>query len=119
MIAGIKITIGDAERVVPPLNLSALIEFKERLKAFKPDTFDPDTIELIADCAFRSLKRNYPETTMEWVRENVDVGNMHDVMAAVMDASGLRRKRIEAGGDPVKGGPQSGEAQTTTGTGSS
>lgn len=117
MIAGIKIFIGEEERVIPPLNLRALIELKDRLKAFKPNTYDPDTIELIQDCTFRALQRNYPDVTPDWVQDNVDLGNMHDVMAAVMDASGLRRKALEKqAADAAQGGAAPGE-KTTTGTG--
>lgn len=95
MIAGIKVEIGGVVRVVPPLNFRALIDLQDRFKDFKPGSIDASSVGIVLECAFRALKRNYPDITMEELEEHLDVGNMMDVMEAVVDVSGLKRKKRE------------------------
>lgn len=94
-IAGIPITLGDVERVVPPLNLRALREMQGRIRNFKPGDLSDEAVDTIAKCTFLALKRNYPDITQEEIDEHVDVGNMIEIMEAVMDVSGLKRKKAE------------------------
>lgn len=96
MIAGIKIELGGRELVVPPLNLRALIDLQDRLKAYRAGAFDAESISLVVECAHRALARNYPDdVTVAFLEEYIDLGNMVDVMNAVLDVSGLRRKKGE------------------------
>jgi hypothetical protein len=109
MIAGIKVVLGGVERVVPPLNLGALIELKDRLAAFRPGEVDTGSVDTLLECLYRALRRNYPEITKEEIAEHVDLGNMVELMQAVMDVSGLRRKKAEAEEQ------KQGEGQTSSG----
>ncbi|ENT1749659.1 hypothetical protein CAA71_002200, partial [Neisseria gonorrhoeae] len=43
-----------------------------------------------------ALKRNYPDLTREEAADLIDIGNMNEVFAAVMDVSGLKRREQEA-----------------------
>jgi hypothetical protein len=95
MIAGIKLELGGAEWVVPPLNLGALLDLQDRIAQFKPGSIDSTSIGVVVDCVHRALKRNYPDTSREFVAEHLDVANMVEVMQAVLDVSGLRRKKVE------------------------
>ncbi len=109
MIAGIKVELGGAEWVVPPLNLGALIELQDKLEAFRPGAVDKGSIDTVLECVYRAMKRNYPDVTKEQLAEHIDLANMVGLMQAVMDVSGLRRKQLEAEER------QAGEGQTSSG----
>lgn len=72
--------------LVPPLSLAFLEDNMDRLNAFSGSGGDS---KLVVDCLHAALARNYPTMTREQVRDMVDLGNMDDVMAAVMKRSGL------------------------------
>lgn len=94
-IKGITLELGGENFVVPPLSLGALEMLQERIAAFTGG-LDKGSVATVIDCLHASLGRNYPEKTREDVADLVDVANMGDVMEAVMDVSGMRRKQIEA-----------------------
>lgn len=94
-IKGIALELGGVDFVVPPMTLGALELLQERIEVFTGG-FDKGSVATVIDCLHASLKRNYPETTREDAADLVDMANMGEVMQAVMDASGMHRKRIEA-----------------------
>jgi len=80
---------------VPPLNLASVEVLHERLSRFSGG-LDKDSIGLVIDATLMALQRNYPDMTRDQVvNELLDLSNMEDVMQAVMDVSGLRRKEQE------------------------
>lgn len=94
-IKGIDIEMDGITRVVPPLNLESLELLQDRISAFNGNVVDKNSIQLIKDVALASLKRNYPDMTMEEVTRGLDVANMGPIFKAVMDVSGLIRQDIE------------------------
>ena len=94
-IKGITLELGGEDFVVPPLPLGALESLQERIEVFTGG-LDKGSVATVIDCLHASLKRNYPDKTREDVADLVDVANMGEVMQAVMDVSGMRRKQIEA-----------------------
>lgn len=96
-IKGIPLPLGGKTYIVPPLNLGALERLQERLTSFTGG-IDQESVSTVLDAAHSALLRNYPDLTRDQVAEVVDVANMAEVMEAVMDVSGLKRKAIEAGG---------------------
>lgn len=94
---GVRVVFADGtELVVPPLNLAAVELLQERLLAFSGG-LDAQSVALVADATLLALQRNYPAITRERVvSELLDLGNMAEVMEAVMDVSGLKRKEQEA-----------------------
>lgn len=96
MIKGIPFELLGTTYIIPPLNLSALEAMQDKLEAFEGGT-DGKSITTVIDATLSALKRNYPEMTRDQVADMLDVGNMQDVMQAVMDVSGLKRKALEAG----------------------
>jgi hypothetical protein len=94
-IKGIEVEMGGTVRIVPPLNLGALSTLQDRLSKFSGG-LDKESVELVIDAAFLSLKRNYPEITIEMVQDEIDVSNMDEIFKAIMDVSGLHRKAAEA-----------------------
>lgn len=97
-IAGIPVVIGGETKIMPPLSLNAVKQLMPRLEKFKAGV-DEESIETLAVVAHASLVRNYPGITVDWVADNVDLGNMQDIMDACMDVSGLKRKQLESSGE--------------------
>lgn len=81
--------------IFAPLSLGAAEKLMPKLK-----TFDPSDFALVADVAYSSLKRNYPDITREYVADELlDVGHVNDVFETVMGASGL----VYTGDEPQEG----------------
>lgn len=93
-IKGIPMPLGDTTYIIPPLNLAALEQLQDRLERFDGG-IGKESISTVLDATTAALKRNYPNITRSQVAELVDVGNMAEVMEAVMDVSGLKRKALE------------------------
>lgn len=95
-VKGVQVTFADGTLLtVPPLNLAALESLQDRLSKFAGG-MDKESIALVVDAALAALHRNYPEITRErLVNDLLDVGNFQEVMEAVMDVSGLKRKEQE------------------------
>jgi hypothetical protein len=96
MIPGIEIELGGRKLMVPPINLASLEFLHERLSAFKGGV-SIEAVNTVLDATHAALKRNYPDIERSFLAEHLDVANMHEVMQAVMDVAGLRRKEFEAG----------------------
>lgn len=92
---GVKVESFGNILVFAPLSLGAL----ERLKP-QIDQLNAGEVEFGAmiDIAHSSLQRNYPQITREQVGDFVDLGNVQEVMQAVMNASGMVKKSDAEGG---------------------
>ena len=114
MIPGVVVNLGGTDYTVPPLSLGAIELFQTKLETFSGNPLDASTRTLAADIIACALRRNYPEITrktllgeykldestgelLETAPPLLDLANLQEVMAAVMDVSGLRRKEQEAG----------------------
>lgn len=95
---GVQIEFANGEKyVVPPLTLGMVELLQDRLSAFTGG-MDKESVALVTDAVLMALNRNYPEVTREQLKDELlDLGNMEEVMLAVMDVSGLRRKEQEKG----------------------
>jgi hypothetical protein len=104
-IKGIETEFADGTKlIVPPLNLASIQVLQDRLATFKGG-MDADSINLVVDATMMALQRNYPDLTRERViTDLIDLGNMEEVMAAVMDVSGLKRKEQEKALGEAKAG---------------
>ncbi|MGS0922131.1 hypothetical protein ACR30T_00235 [Neisseria gonorrhoeae] len=95
-IKGVTVELNGADYVIPPIALGALEQLQERIGSFDGNAADAGQISTVIDCAHAALKRNYPDLTREEAADLIDIGNMNEVFAAVMDVSGLKRKEQEA-----------------------
>jgi hypothetical protein len=86
----------DVALVVPPLNLGSLRKLKARLDSFGQAAGTED-METLCEAVLQALTRNYSGVPRWLVEQTIDVANMPELMTAVMDVSGMRRKEIEAG----------------------
>lgn len=107
MVPGIDFDFGGGQvYTVPPLALGDLRRLQKQLAQVNGNALDEASINTILDAVHSALKRNYPELTAEAVEAMVDVSNMFEALACVMDAGGVKRKDIEA--------KKAAAAQTTT-----
>jgi hypothetical protein len=92
VIPGVKIGMGDAEWIVPPLTLGMmrrLLPQVMRLKDFGAD-MGGDEIDVIVELVTAAMRRNYPDMTADRVEELVDLGNARHVVQAILFGSGLK-----------------------------
>lgn len=102
MIPGITVTLGGADYIVPPLSLGSLEMLQDKLEAFNSGVVSRESANAVIEAALAALKRNYPDMTRDKVaNELLDLGNMLEVMNAIMDVSGIRRQKAEAGKAPA------------------
>lgn len=101
MFPGIKYTFPNGEKlVVPPLSLGSVEELEK--EHGKVSTWgQPGSefgVDFVLELVGHSLRRNYPDVTDEKIKnELVDLGNMNEVVSAIMDINGSKRKEQEAG----------------------
>lgn len=95
-IKGVALTLAGDVYTVPPLSLGDFELLQDRLGSLKVGAIDKESVGTVIDATFASLKRNYPEMTRETVAGMIDLENMVDVIEAVMDVSGAKRKALEA-----------------------
>lgn len=87
-IRGKIVNMDGRDFVVPPLNLKAFQSLEEELKTYngKPNVEQLATAVKLAHAA---MIRNYPDLTADEMADMMDLGNMAEVMDAVMGGSGL------------------------------
>jgi hypothetical protein len=110
---GIPVLLGDRTFVVPPLNFKSLRELQDRLANYTGQ-LDSATIQLVFDATQHALLRNYTAEDIADLENLLDVGNMQEVMEAVMDASGLKRKEFEAAQAAASTDPSTGTTSTVS-----
>lgn len=95
-VKGSPIELGGTVRIVPPLSLGSLEQLKDALSNFTGNVSETEQVSTVITAAHAALKRNYPDITREEVGEAIGLENMLEVMEAVMDVSGMKRKAAEA-----------------------
>ena len=105
---GIALELGGDFYVIPPLPLGALEQLQAAGGTVQGDLSNPIWVTLMLDLIHTALRRNYPDMTRETVGDLIDLGNLGEVVEAVMDVSGVLRKQLEAAppGEPMGQPPQ-------------
>jgi len=88
MYKGKEFEFGGKIYIVPPLNLGAIEQLEDDLANFNTMSVAKQS-KLALSIVYLALKRNYPEISREEVGEFIDIGNMHQVIPAICDLSGL------------------------------
>ena len=87
-IKGIEIELNGEKYICPPLNLNGVEKMQDKLQEF--DGLAPfKQLPVVAEVAHLALIRNYPDLSIESVKDGIDLGNMTTIMNAVMGVSGL------------------------------
>ncbi|MEG2434247.1 MAG: hypothetical protein RSB25_21655 [Acinetobacter sp.] len=89
---GTTIQIDGQPFVFAPLSLGAVEKLLPALQGFQPND-----VGTVIDVAHKSLKRNYPDITREYVADMIYMDQFEEVMAAVMSVSGLKNKEAQEG----------------------
>jgi len=115
LIDGATITLGRRAFVVPPLNLGRIKKLQDDLAilAMVPQDatrFEPHQLEAAITIIHSALTRNYPDLTREEVEDVVDMGNMENLMRAIMGQSGFAKGEAR----PVTEVHSTGTASTPT-----
>lgn len=113
MLPGIEVDLGGTIYVVPPLSLASLETLEERLTSFTGG-MDAASVRTVIDATHAALKRNYPHLTRDEVAEKIDLANMAEVMEAVMDVAGLKRKAIDTAKKAMAASDCPGPSSTAT-----
>lgn len=87
MLDGVKVMIGGSEYVCPPAPLGAV---RLWMKAQR-DTQDGslERVDAMLGFVLKTLRRNYPDMTAEFLEDNMDGRDMRRVMAAVSEAASM------------------------------
>lgn len=96
MIKGNEVELGGQIYVIPPLNLAALERFQDKLEAYSGG-IDRESVAFVVEVVHTAMKRNYPDITVDELKELIDLGNIQSVFAAVMNVSGLVARSADAG----------------------
>jgi hypothetical protein len=114
MIPGITIAMGGREWVVPPLTLGQLRQLLPKLRQLSSigAAMGEEEIGVLGEVVAAAMSRNYPDITAASVEELVDLGNAREVLAAILEGSGLRRQGNSLG--EAAAGRPIGEASTAS-----
>ena len=106
MFEGQKIKIGDRELEIPPLSFGNLMDLEDKIAAIMDGdakkVFSKERIQAQLDVIHAAVKRNYPDITADWLRDNLDLGNAIKVIKMVLSTSGVGEK--SAGAPQPEGG---------------
>ena len=101
---GVTLKLGDRELEIPPLSIGQLKRLAKEVSALqelKPGTaINVDMMDMFLNVVHAALSRNYDDVPREWLEDAVDLGNMVDVINAVMNVSGFERRFNEQGKPP-------------------
>jgi hypothetical protein len=109
MIRGTVIALGDKQYLLPPLNAAALELHGEFIQqAMSKGLAQSEAVKgvsMIAELVYLALKRNYPDLVLAEVKDQIDFGNMEEMMALLFKTSGF----VATVGEPMPGsGPTGG-----------
>ncbi|RYF34093.1 MAG: hypothetical protein EOO21_05145 [Comamonadaceae bacterium] len=108
---GVPIKLGRTTYVLPPLALGAIKRHAAQIQKFGELSLN-EQMDLTSAIALAALKRNYPDMTLERVDALVDLRNMGDVFAAVVQSSGFTAQTPgKAAGEAA---PPTGQPSTPT-----
>jgi hypothetical protein len=93
---GVPVVLAGTEYLVPPLTIRALRRLEPQLallaKAVQGSTPDAPQLDAVVAVVHAAMERNYPNLTKEDLEELLDLGNIPQVIMAVMTAAGLERR---------------------------
>lgn len=84
---GTPLKIEGTTFIFAPLSLGAIEKLLPALQSFQPND-----VGTVIDVAHKSLKRNYPDITRDDVADLIYMDQLTEVMAAVMNVSGLKNE---------------------------
>jgi hypothetical protein len=109
MIDGVQIRMGGREFLVPPLNLKTIRRLEPKLANLSTvNPSDPSNLDDVVEIVHAALSRNYPDLGRDEIEDLLDMGNLNEVIVAIMGISGLKKKSTIDPGSPSDGGTSTG-----------
>lgn len=105
MIDGIKVKIGGERYVLPPLGLAGLKKWLDLQKAFS-DASAAERFELNLEVVHAALVRNYPDLTLDEVKEKIHAGEAVELagtLTKILELSGMKPAKAEGGAKKKRG----------------
>lgn len=91
-IPGVAVNLGGIDFVLAPLGLRLAREFEAKGKQLRDENAGDDAqIEFGIEIILASLNRNYPEITLDELRELIDSANVIEAQQAIAGISGMKR----------------------------
>lgn len=102
---GVNVKIKGTEYIVPGLSLGQVEQFADKLQNLvdNGDALSKEMIQTVAEVSHAALSRNYPEMSLDMVKEMLDLRNMKEVLDAVMGSSGFINVQKSNGGNCADG----------------
>lgn len=91
MLEGFIVFLGDKDYTVPKLSLKVLRTISQRLRNLASAELLDEQIDIMSALIHEALLRNYPELPIDVVLDNLDLEELRDLFARVLEHSGLRR----------------------------
>jgi hypothetical protein len=106
-IRGTWIDLSGKRYLLPPMTLGTMRFHGEAIeRARKGDLPELEHMDIIVDIIWRTLKRNYPDITVDEVAEGLDVANALEIFLVAQKTSGLTLEEGES--TPEKANGQTG-----------
>jgi hypothetical protein len=100
---GTPISISGTEYIVPPLSFKQFKALREDV--MKLNTGDVSSSEeqqgVVLRIVHAALSRNYPDLTLDQVEDMLDLGNIHEIVKAIVGVNQLK-KSMELTANPGK-----------------
>ncbi len=88
-IPGTELNLGGVIFIAAPFNLDGVQEAMTVLETLKDAKSVKDSLRGTSQVLLISLRRNYPDLTLDELLPLIDLGNWHKALMAVCNASGL------------------------------
>lgn len=96
---GVPVTLNGREYLIPPLNFKQLRVLLSQQKLAKIADLAQggvpslEQLETLVEVSYSAFKRNYPSISMDDFEDMIDLGNVASVFQAVVNISGLEKKK--------------------------
>jgi len=92
---GTWVPMGAEEYLIPPLAFGSIKYIQSNMATLQgiKDLPNEKQMDVVAEVVLLALQRNYPDMTLEQVRDNLDLGNFSRVFEAVLGSAGYRKSQ--------------------------
>jgi hypothetical protein len=102
---GVAVTIGETPYIIAPFSLNTLRQAAPIFKKMEQvgitaESLDDWQIEGFIKLIHAALIRNYPNLTLEWVGDNVEPGQLAEIMSAIIEVNGFTKGESPPGEAP-------------------
>ena len=95
MIRGTKVDLAGETFEIPPLNFDAIERFEDQLRGLGTLAAVPTREQrgVLRGVVLAAIQRNYPDMTLDKLKQGMDLGNMMTVFKAVISVSSMEEAK--------------------------